>query len=284
MQNSDLDTFKDWFTEYTRSFHTDNAEDNRNIDLKIRHTSFVCENIVLIAKEEHLTYNDIMIAETAALFHDVGRFLQYSRHKTFRDSISVNHGRLGVEILDKENILRHLPLHERQLIMNTVRFHNAFEIPSLADQQNILFLRLIRDADKLDIWRVFAEYYEGPEDEQASAVGLGLPDLPGYSKAVLSCLHEKKLATLADLKTLNDFKLMQLSWVYDLNFRHSFRLLAERNHIHRIASLLPETEDIKEAIAILKEFAREKSGMEINEVNYQKIGDFEQIDNSDTKN
>jgi hypothetical protein len=283
MNRNDLDNLKDWFSGYARSFCTDNTEDNKNIDLKIRHTSFVCENIVLIARDEHLTDNDIMIAETAALFHDVGRFLQFSMYKTFLDSISVNHGRLGVEILEKENILRHLPLHEQQLIMNTVRFHNAFEIPSLSDQQNILFLQLIRDADKLDIWRVFSEYYEGPQEKQASAVGLGLPDLPEYSKTILSCLRQKKLATLSDLKTLNDFKLMQLSWVYGLNFRHSFRLLAERNYIHRIASLLPETEDIKEVVTIIKEFASEKSGMEIKAGNYQKIGNFKHIDNSDTK-
>src|SRR5574340_969916 len=117
MQTSDLDIFKAWFSEYTRTFYTDNGEDSRNIDLKVRHTYLVCENIVRIAKEEHLSDNDLMIAETAALFHD---------------------------------------------------------------QQNVLFLQLIRDADKLDIWRIFVEYYEGPEDKKASAVGLGLPDLPDY--------------------------------------------------------------------------------------------------------
>jgi putative nucleotidyltransferase with HDIG domain len=265
MQSSDLDTFKDWFSEYTRTFYTDNAEDSRNVDLKVRHTYFVCENIVGIAKEEHLGDNDLMIAETAALFHDIGRFLQYSRYKTFRDSISVNHGRLGAEVLDKENILRYLPLHERQLIINTVRFHNAFEVPPLEDQKNVLFLKLIRDADKLDIWRVFAEYYQSPEYEQASAVGLGLPDLPDYSKTVLSCLYEKKLATLSGLKTLNDFKLLQLSWVYDLNFRHSFRLMAERAYIRKIAAVLPHTEEIAGAISIIKKFVYAKAGVKFNE-------------------
>lgn len=265
MQIRDLDNFKAWFSEYTRSFYTDNAEDRRNIDLKVRHTSFVCENIIGIAKEEHLADNDLMIAETAALFHDLGRFLQYSRYKTFRDSISVNHGRLGVEVLDKENILGRLPLRERQLVMNTVRFHNAFDVPSFEDRQKVLFLRLIRDADKLDIWRIFSEYYESPEDKQASAVGLGLPDLPDYSKTVLSCLYEKKLATLSDLTTLNDFKLMQLSWVYDLNFRQSFKLLAERAYIRKIADALPQTEEIAGAISIIKKSVDEKTEIKFNE-------------------
>ena len=260
MQSRDLDIFKAWFTRYSQTFYTNDAEDNKNIELKVRHTSFVCENAVLVAKEEHLSDNDLMLAETAALFHDLGRFLQYSRYKTFRDSISVNHGRFGAEILDKENILRHLPPLERQLIMNTVRFHNSFEVPSFEDQQNVLFLKLIRDADKLDIWRIFTEYYEGPEDEKASAVGLGLPDLPDYSKTILCCLYEKKLGTLSGLKTLNDLKLMQLSWVYDLNFRHSFKLLAERSYIRKIATALPQTEEIAVAVSIIKKFVHEKAG------------------------
>jgi len=260
MNSSDLAALKDWFSKYARTFLTDNAEDCRNIDLKIRHTLLVCENAVRIARAESLNDNDNMIAETAALFHDVGRFLQYSRHKTFRDNISVNHGRLGAEILREKNVLGPVPLHEQELIINTVHFHNAFKLPAFEDQKNILFLRLIRDADKLDIWRVFAEYYHGPQKEQASAVALGLPDRPDdYSNAVLSCLYEKKLATLADLKTLNDFKLMQLSWVYDLNFKHSFELLMKRNIIQNIASTLPQTEEITEAVALTEKFVTENS-------------------------
>jgi len=261
MQSNDLAFFKTWFTEYSETFYTDDAEDNKNIELKVRHTSFVCKNSVLIAREEHPGDNNVLIAETAALFHDVGRFFQYSKYKTFRDNISVNHGRLGAEILRETEVLASIALREQELIINTVKFHNTFEVPTFGDEQKILFLRLIRDADKLDIWRVFAEYYHNAEGGHASAVSLGLPDRPDYSPTVLSCLHKKTLASLPDLETLNDFKLMQLSWVYDLNFRHSFRLLAERDLIHKIASTLPQTKEIAGALAVVKEFVSEKSGM-----------------------
>ena len=259
MRKDDLNTFKDWFSGYTQNFYTDNSGDRKNIDLKIRHTYLVCENMVAIAQTENLNENELLLAETAALFHDVGRFPQYAKYRTFLDSISVNHGRLGAEVLEERNVLARIPVDEQDLIITTVKFHNAFEIPSFKDELKILFLRLIRDADKIDIWRVFSEYFEGPEEERASAAGLGLPDGPEYSKNVLSCLHKKTSASLSDVTTLNDFKLMQLSWAYSLNFRHSFRLMAERNFIERISSRLPQTEEITGAIAVLKEFVDEKA-------------------------
>lgn len=254
MNTAELLNLKNWFSDYCMSFYSDNAEDQKNILLKVCHTYNVCVNIIEIAREESLSPEKLVLAETIALFHDLGRFQQYAKYKTFRDSISVNHGRLGAQILKKEGVLRNLSGDEKELVINTVRFHNALDMPALHNPEHIFFLKLIRDADKLDIWRVFAEYYEGAGMERASAVGLGLPDTPNYSETALLCLKEKKLVTLASLETLNDFKLMQLSWIYDLNFRASFRLLEERDHIKRIIGSLPRTDEIGKAISILREF------------------------------
>jgi len=258
MTRDGLDFLKKWFSEYCSSFYSSNEEDRKNISLKEQHTYNVCKNIVLIAVEQSLTQNEIMLAETAALFHDVGRFSQYAKYKTFNDSISLNHGKLGAGILEKERLLKSLPEDEQELIIHTVKFHNAFSLPTLENQGMILFLKLIRDADKLDIWRVFTEYYGGSEAERASATTLELPDIPGYSEEVLSFLYKKQIVPNALLKTLNDFKLLQLSWVYDLNFRTSFRLLLEQDFIKRISAKLPQTEKIKKASLLLQEYANKK--------------------------
>lgn len=255
MNYNDLNILKNWFSDYCKSFYSANAEDQKNISLKVQHTFNVCENIIQIAKEQLLSQNEIMLSETVALFHDVGRFPQYAQYKTFRDSISVNHGKLGAEILEKEKVLQNLPENEQELIVYAVKFHNAFAMPDLQKPETIFFIKLIRDADKLDIWRVFSEYFESNEDERASAVNLGLPDMPEYSEEVLSCLYKKQIASLANLKTLNDFKLMQLSWIYDLNFKTSFRLLLEREYINRIAATLPPTDKISRASLFLQDFA-----------------------------
>ncbi len=258
MKQDDLIFFKKWFSDYCKSFYSSDIRDQRNIYLKEHHTFDVCKNIVEIANGLSLSNNQTILAETIALFHDIGRFPQYARYKTFRDSISVNHGLLGAQTLQEERVLRNLPEKEQELIIQAVKFHNAFSIPKKQKHDTLLFLKLIRDADKLDIWRVFIEYYECPEEDRASAISLGLPNITGYSEDVLSYLYKKQIIPHSKMKTLNDFKLLQLSWIYDLNFKPSLKLLLERDYIDRITAKLPQTEEMRKASLSLKEFVRRK--------------------------
>ena len=250
--------FKTWFTDYVKSFYSPNKEDQKNISLKEKHTSDVCKNMIEITGELGLSDKDLMLGEVIALFHDIGRFPQYAKYKTFRDRKSINHGFLGAQTLIEKNILQNLPDKEQELIIKAVRFHNAFSIPKVEGEDTIFFIKLIKDADKLDIWRVFLEYYDAPEEERASAVGLGLQDITGYSEEILSCILRGQMVSLSLLKSLNDFKLMQLSWVYDLHYKPSFRLLSERAYIDKIICHLPDDEGIQKASAVLKEYIRER--------------------------
>lgn len=258
MTEEDLSFFQSWFFGYCRSFYTGNEEDRKNLLLKEDHTRHVCENMRCIARDLSLGRNEGMLAETIALFHDIGRFPQYAEYKTFRDSSSVNHATLGTGVLSREGVLNTLPESEQRIILQAIKFHNAFAVPDIADNDTLLFLKLIRDADKLDIWRVFVEYLALPEKDRASAAGLGLPHIPGYSENVLSSVLNRRVASLASLKTLNDFILMQLSWVYDLNFRISFVLLRERNYLNTLISTLPPTEAIGTLTLFLEEYLRER--------------------------
>jgi hypothetical protein len=48
-----------------------------------------------------------------------------------------------------------------------------------------------------------------------------------------------RIINLEHVQVLNDFKLLQISWVYDLNFRSSYRLLQQRGHIPLLAATIP---------------------------------------------
>ncbi|TAN40513.1 MAG: HD domain-containing protein [Nitrospirae bacterium] len=259
MREADAEQFKEWFSGYTKTFHSDDKEEQKNIALKIRHTSEVCSVMRQLAAAMFPDENSRLVAEAAALFHDVGRFPQYAEYKTFRDSISVNHGKLGAEVLVRERVLAGLPEHEQAVILQAVQFHNAFEIPGLKDGDALMVLKMVRDADKLDIWRIYLGFYEGDPADIASEAGLGLPDLPGYSDPVLESIFNRQTASLKDLRCLNDFTLMLLSWTYDLNFTSSAALLAEKGYVSRLISLLPQTPDVLRAREELLSYLRART-------------------------
>jgi putative nucleotidyltransferase with HDIG domain len=251
MDQNDLTTLKNRFDGYCDSFSTPRTEDQRNFTIKRDHTYEVCLNAVRIAEDLRLDPSQALLAEAIALFHDVGRFPQYRDHKTFDDSISVNHAALGAKVLLENNVLSNLNKRDQDVIIRAVTLHNVFYLPEGLDDETLLFARLIRDADKLDILRVVIEYFGQDEGSRAEAVALGLPDLPGYSEEVLACLRRGEMAKKDMLTTQNDFKLLQLSWMYDLNFTGSLRMIRERNYIRTIAALLPRDEKVSGAIDIV---------------------------------
>jgi len=259
MEPNELALLKGWFTAYCRGFYTENEADNRNFSLKEIHTHHVCENMNLLTGSLNLSPNERITTEAIALFHDVGRFEQYRRYSTFRDAISENHAALGVKVLKEESVLVKVSEDERRSIYQAISLHNVFRLPSPLIDRDLLFTRLIRDADKLDIWRIFVEYYMQPDTERASAVGLGFPDLPGCSPEVLDCLERREMVNLSTLKSLNDFKLLQLSWVFDLNFPASFRLTLDRGYLDGLAMTLPEDGKVENVLGLIREYAAGKA-------------------------
>ena len=250
---------KEWFSGYCRRFYSEDEGDNRNFSLKEIHTGHVQENMNLLSESLGLSPEERRTAEAIALFHDLGRFEQYRRYSTFRDDISENHARLGVRVLKDEGALENIPEEERRSICLAVSLHNVFQIPLGIDGRDLTFVRMIRDADKLDIWRVFTEFFTQPESERASAVSLGFPDLPGCSPEVLDWIERMEMVHLSSLKSLNDFKLLQLSWVFDLNFPASFVLMLERGYIDALAKSLPDDGTVIKTVGLIRKYAAAKA-------------------------
>lgn len=259
MKTGFLHDLEEWFTAYSGSF-VDDEEARKNYDLKQLHTLKVRENIRLLAASAGLADDRLALAEAVGLLHDIGRFEQYQRFRTFRDKDSINHAALGVEIIRRHALLDGLSPDDADIVINAVRFHNVFNVPLSLSGDQRLYLNLIRDADKLDIWRVFVDYFHVPASERASAAVLGFPDLPHCSADVVSCLERREMVDLSMIRSVNDFKLLQLSWVFDLHFPLSFRLARQRGHLARLAAQVPLTTDVERALRLLWEYLSSRLG------------------------
>ncbi|MCM0084508.1 HD domain-containing protein [Geomonas sp. Red32] len=243
----DLASLAKWFDTFCASYRSDDGAAQRNYDLKALHTLKVREGARLITSEGDPHRQ--LLAEAAALCHDLGRFPQYREYRTFKDSESLNHAHLSARIAGEAGVLDFLSKPERESVLTAVRLHNVYQIPAGLSPEAEDLLRVVRDADKLDIWRVFIEYFYAPEGDRASAATLGFPDLPLCSPEVLGDLSRGKLVRLATVKTVNDFKLLQLSWLYDINFRSTLALISERGLLDELASTLPPFDAVQQAVA-----------------------------------
>ncbi len=257
-----MNTIREWFDSFVKEYlQRSSDEDTReNLRLKAEHTLRVVENIERLTNALNLNQGAKRLALIIAFCHDLGRFPQYLRYRTFRDAESENHAILSIEVINNSGVLEGIPEREKEIILEAVKFHNAFKVPELPEE-NLLLVNLIRDADKLDIWRVFSEYYQLPQELRSPGPVLGLPDTEGVSEEVLKAIKEKRMAMLKDVKNQNDFRLLQLSWVFDLNFRESFKLLKEREYVSIIGNIKSRTvtfatdfERVKEMINEIEDY------------------------------
>jgi hypothetical protein len=235
-----------WFHQYIKTFQSKDWKVQRNIDLKYEHILKVRDVIIDISSSEGLIGGQIRLAGIMALFHDIGRFKQYTIYRTFVDRKSENHALLGLQELKKNNVLNNLEHDDRRLILTAIANHNRKDILPETTGKALFYSRLLRDADKIDIWRVVIDYYEDPEAEPNKALQLDLPDTPDYTFAILREVENGKSIRMEDMITLNDFKLLQASWIFDLSYTRSFEIVKKRHYIERLFSVLPDDELIRQ--------------------------------------
>ncbi|MBN1894620.1 HD domain-containing protein [bacterium] len=241
----DLDEIKNWFTRYVRLFKNGDQADLLNIVLKEEHTFRVCNEISNIGKKLGLKDQELRLAEMIALLHDVGRFEQYAEYKTFSDRQSVNHARLGMQIIKKHNILKALDDSAEKLVLESIGKHNLPSLPKDEKGPCLFFAKLLRDADKLDIWRVVTDYYSRKDGGRNKAVELDLPDTTGISETVYQDLIHGRIVHADHLRNLNDFKLLQIGWIFDIYFAPTLQSIQSRHYLERIRDVLPKTDEIR---------------------------------------
>lgn len=248
MNRKYLQNLHAWFNDYVKGYYSDDTDQNHVIRLKEEHTARVCSNIRMLGESLGMSDQEMRLLDAIALLHDVGRFPQYVRYHTFNDRASENHALLGLRRICIRGILADLNQPERRYIARSVAYHNSALLPVSSDQQSLLYIKLVRDADKLDIWKTAIDYYEGIGRQVGAINEFGLADQPYCSPDVLAAFNERRIVFFEDIRSLNDFKLLQISWVFDLNFPATYRAVREGRFIENIKSSMPVTRELNAAL------------------------------------
>ena len=244
-------SLRDFFISYVNQFKMDATEEQENIDLKIRHSFRVCEEMEKIIKDFDLGEDEYYLAKIIALFHDIGRFKQYKEYKTFSDYKSEDHGELGVQVLEENGLMADFSPEHQKKVISAIRLHNKPKLPN----DNLFFAKLIRDADKLDIFNLFKEKYENKNEETQL---IKLDYRPEISDHIYEKLKNKELIKYSNLETVNDLKLMQMTWIYDINFSKTLEIIKEREYIETIYNSMPDNNKAKEIYEMVSKEIKNK--------------------------
>ena len=256
MNATPLIQIKQWFEGFVDEFRQSTGLLPPPLALKLEHTRYVATHAREIAQELDWSEEDIRTAEALGWLHDVGRFSQFAEFGHLYDATSVNHGLRGLEIVRDSGILSPLSTVCQNHLLEGIRHHNAKSIPSSISPDSLPFLKLIRDADKLDIYRVVID---GLAKDGLQELGNIWPhiDLHGpISPRLLQEFQTQRHVDFVHVKSLADFLLLQAFWIYELEYDPT-RDRIRRDHIlETLCTHLPDSEEAIQLVYKIQEFLK----------------------------
>lgn len=238
----DFDRIHKVFTDYVNNF---DMNDER-ISLKYYHTLKVSEVSYKIANLLGLSDEEKDLAKLIGYLHDIGRFEQVEKTNSFKDK-NMDHADNGVRLLFEDGMIRKFIDDDKydEIIKKAVRNHNKLEIEDLVDDNEKLFCNIIRDSDKIDIFRVRNIYYENelilkPSDE------------------VLNSFENRVLVKLEDIKNKSDAILCNLAFIFDINYKESLIVLKELGYYRDLLNNIEVSNENIEIFNIIKEIVLSK--------------------------
>lgn len=235
----DRERVKNTFAEYTSGY---NATDPK-IKLKIDHTYRVAELCELIARDLKLDEYETDVAWLTGMLHDVGRFEQIKRYNTFNDAQSVDHANFGADLLFKEGFIDTYVdgFHDDKygaIVENAIRNHSAFRIDERLDEYTVMFCNILRDADKVDIFRVNVDtpaediYNVTTEELKNSQV----------SPEVMAAFDERHAVLRSCKKTVVDHVAGHIALTFELVYPISLQIAKERGYLDKMMAFESDNE------------------------------------------
>ena len=222
----DIIKAKQIFKEYVKNY---NPEDEK-IKIKIAHIERVSQISKRLAENLKLSQEDIELAELIGLLHDIGRFEQVRRYHTFVDKDSINHGEYGVKILFEDGLIREFIKNDKydRIIKLAILNHNKADIEKGLTKRENLHARIIRDADKTDIFSVLTTGDKEAIWEKADLSNDIITD------EIYREFMEDKRIDYKKRETSADILVSHFAYVYDFNFKETLNVIKENNYIDKL--------------------------------------------------
>lgn len=236
-----LSNIENFLREYIQTFHVDDRDVKYHFELKQKHILRVKDLMCKLSKKLDLSVNIQKLCEIIGILHDIGRFRQYYEFNTFNDQISLDHALLGIEIIEENNLLKNCSHETKNIIYDAIIYHNAAVLPKIFNKKTIFYIKLLRDADKLDIFHFLTKIYENMELGIKPKFHFGNIEENEYDKGLLSDFLEGRQIFYKNTASLIDFKIIKLAWIYDVNFPITYQILYEKQYLERIILTINNT-------------------------------------------
>ena len=218
-------------TEAFKKYISQYDETIPSIRLKIVHTYEVMKCSDYLCEQLRLNQEDKELAALIALLHDIGRFEQWMRYQSFADYKTIDHALFSSQLLFDEGLIREFiddPQYDR-IIKNAIEQHNKYKIDEGFDERTLLFIHIIRDADKLDNFRVKEE-----EDlETTIYVSYDEVNKETISPKIYDQFYHQELIYEPNRITHLDMWLSYIAFIFDLHFLKSLQYVKEKNWVNR---------------------------------------------------
>ena len=239
IQNQEL---TERYNAYVDTFRGADGKLPPMMELKRIHTAHVVANARLIAKGEGFDTETARACDAAALLHDTGRYEQLKRYNTFRDADSIDHAVFSHDIVKEKGWLDGDP--QCEAILTAVLVHNRRDVPDDLDPLTEAAVHTVRDADKLDIFRVLENQIATTDWRHNCEAFWNLPTTVRPNPAVVAAIRAGRPVDYQNIKSLADFVLIQVGWMYGgIHYATSRRLCAERGHLDFRQNFLHELTD-----------------------------------------
>jgi len=246
MTHVQLQTIRRKFLTYVNAYIDQSGKMKNMMELKREHCAFVAKNARELAERSGWNQSKLYAAEALGLLHDVGRFPQLEEYGTFRDECSINHGLRGGQAIKEEGFLDEIDDDLREALTLAVRYHNDRELKQNISAKALPWLKLIRDADRLDIYRVILEKLKNGELEKHPDVVLHLKIDAPPSPTILEAISNQRPPAYTDLRSVADFLLMLLSWTHQMTLLPAaYDIMRERKIVPEFVKFLPNLPEVK---------------------------------------